>query len=137
MVGVVALIVVGPERLPELARTAGRWLGTARRMVGTFKADLEREMRAEELKKILEKQSEFKSAYEIVEETRQDLKSTVEQLNSPIDAPQPGAPEGVPSPTPVAPEAVSSPPPGALSTDGAGGPTPQPSTPDAHEGKRD
>lgn len=87
LVGVVALIVVGPERLPELARTAGRWLGTARRMAATFKADLEREVRAEELKKILEKQSEFRGAYEIVEQTKKDLEGAVEQLNSPLDAP--------------------------------------------------
>ncbi len=108
LVGVVALIVVGPERLPELARTAGRWLGAARRMAATFKADLEREVRAEELKKILEKQSEFRGAYEIVEQTKQDLQGAVEQLNSPLDGPSAAGP------APTAADATQTPPPPAV-----------------------
>ncbi len=108
LVGVVALIVVGPERLPELARTAGRWLGAARRMAATFKADLEREVRAEELKKILEKQSEFRGAYEIVEQTKQDLQGAVEQLNSPLEGPSVTgpAPTAAAAPPPSLPSAV-------------------------------
>jgi Tat protein translocase TatB subunit len=42
MVGVVMLIVVGPERLPGLARTAGLWIGKARRMFAEVKADVDR-----------------------------------------------------------------------------------------------
>ncbi|HQC72842.1 MAG TPA: Sec-independent protein translocase protein TatB, partial [Candidatus Competibacteraceae bacterium] len=42
LVGVVALLVVGPEKLPGLARTAGLWLGRARRMIAEVKADVDR-----------------------------------------------------------------------------------------------
>lgn len=53
MVGVVALIVVGPERLPGLARTAGLWIGKARRMFAEVKADVDRELHLEEIKQSL------------------------------------------------------------------------------------
>ncbi|MYH91702.1 MAG: twin-arginine translocase subunit TatB, partial [Gammaproteobacteria bacterium] len=49
IIGVVALIIVGPERLPGLARTAGLWIGKARRMVTDVKRDIDRELKASEL----------------------------------------------------------------------------------------
>lgn len=100
LVGVVALLVVGPERLPEVARTAGRWLGAARRMVSTFRDDIEREVRAEELKKVLARQGEFKGAFDVIEDTRQGLKSATDQLNAPLEAPATGA-GGSPAPPPA------------------------------------
>jgi len=71
MIAVVALLVIGPERLPKVARTAGLWLGRARRFVGSVKADIEQELRAEELKRILDQQAKSNPLDEIVEETRQ------------------------------------------------------------------
>jgi len=55
LIMVIVLIVVGPERLPRLARTAGLWIAKVRRMVGDVKAEVERELRAEELRGHLEK----------------------------------------------------------------------------------
>ena len=52
VIGVVALIVIGPERLPKVARTAGHLLGRLQRYVGDVKSDIEREMRLEEMKKL-------------------------------------------------------------------------------------
>ena len=52
MIGAVALVVLGPERLPTVARTAGQWLGKAQRMVQQVKSDIEREAELSELKKI-------------------------------------------------------------------------------------
>jgi sec-independent protein translocase protein TatB len=49
VIGVVALVVIGPEKLPKVARTAGLLLGRAQRMVASVKADLDREMRNAEL----------------------------------------------------------------------------------------
>jgi sec-independent protein translocase protein TatB len=71
MIAVVALLVIGPERLPKVARTAGLWLGRARRFVGSVKADIEQELRADELKRILDQQAKSNPLEEIVEETRQ------------------------------------------------------------------
>jgi sec-independent protein translocase protein TatB len=73
IIGVVALLVIGPERLPKVARTAGLWLGRARRFVSTVKADIDRELAAEELKRVLAKQAESTGLHDIIEETRQSL----------------------------------------------------------------
>ncbi len=50
LVAVVALVVIGPERLPKVARTAGHLLGRLQRYVSDVKSDISREMQLEELK---------------------------------------------------------------------------------------
>ena len=52
VIGIVALVVIGPERLPKVARTAGLLLGRLQRYVGDVKADISREMQLDELKKL-------------------------------------------------------------------------------------
>jgi len=64
MIGVVALIVIGPERLPKVARTAGHLLGRLQRYVSTVKSDISREMQLDELKKAGE---QFKQSLENTE----------------------------------------------------------------------
>lgn len=54
--GVIALLVLGPERLPGAARTAGRWIGRSRRLVSQFTTELDRQIKAEELKEKLRKE---------------------------------------------------------------------------------
>ncbi len=56
LIGIVALIVIGPERLPGVARTAGKYFGRLKRFVTSVKADVEQELRADELREILAKQ---------------------------------------------------------------------------------
>ena len=58
LIGVVALLVIGPERLPAVARTIGLWLGRIRRFIARTKADLERELHTDELRDMLYKQEE-------------------------------------------------------------------------------
>ncbi len=67
VIGVVALIVIGPERLPRVARTAGMWVGRARRAFANVKEEIDRELRAEELKEILRKQAESKPLERILD----------------------------------------------------------------------
>jgi len=55
MIAVIALLVIGPDKLPDVARTAGKWVGRARRFVGDVKTDIDRELKQEELKKALAK----------------------------------------------------------------------------------
>jgi sec-independent protein translocase protein TatB len=96
MIAVVALLVVGPERLPKLARTAGLWLGKGRRFIGSVKADIDREMRAEELKQILDKQAHSNPLEEIVEDTRGAVRELEEGVKAGAEAaakPEPGKPD--------------------------------------------
>jgi sec-independent protein translocase protein TatB len=54
LIGVVALIVIGPEKLPKVARTLGTLIGKAQRYVSDVKAEVNRSMDLEELKKMKE-----------------------------------------------------------------------------------
>jgi len=54
VVGAVALVVIGPERLPTVARTLGTMIGKAKRYVSDVKAEVNRTMELEELKKMKE-----------------------------------------------------------------------------------
>jgi sec-independent protein translocase protein TatB len=68
--GLVALLVVGPERLPKLAYTAGKWIRKGRGMVSAVKTEIDKEIKAEELKQVLEEQKKkMNPLQEIVEET--------------------------------------------------------------------
>jgi sec-independent protein translocase protein TatB len=67
VIGVIALLVVGPERLPRVARTAGLWLGRGRRMLSSVKAEIDSELKAEELKQILAKQAQSNPLETIIE----------------------------------------------------------------------
>lgn len=64
VVGVVALIVIGPERLPKVARTAGHLFGRLQRYVATVKSDIQREMDASELSKVKQEVTEAARAFE-------------------------------------------------------------------------
>jgi sec-independent protein translocase protein TatB len=78
LIGVVALIVIGPEKLPAVARTLGYWIGKGRRFVASVQDDLNREInKAEELKRLLEEQSKIKEMHEIIEHTVDETKKTV------------------------------------------------------------
>ncbi len=68
LVFVVILLVAGPERLPRMARTAGLWLGRMRGFMTSVKADIDRELATEELKKALAKQAKVAELEELVDE---------------------------------------------------------------------
>jgi len=78
VIGVVALIVIGPERLPAVARTVGVWVGRARRFVGTVQEDISREInKGDELKRLLQEQTHIKEMHEIIEQTVDETRKTV------------------------------------------------------------
>jgi len=55
LIALVALVVVGPERLPKLIRVVGLWVGKANASVQSIRSEISRELRAEELKQALNK----------------------------------------------------------------------------------
>lgn len=81
LIGVVALVVIGPERLPGVARTAGLWFGRMRGFVSSVKADIDRQLKAEELQRIIDQQAKSVGIHEIIEET----KGAVESLDKPAE----------------------------------------------------
>lgn len=89
MIGVIALVVVGPERLPRMARVAGLWLGRARRVLGSVKQEIDRELKADELKEILRKQAESNPLQRIIEEPTRPSARPAAQPASPSAAPTP------------------------------------------------
>ena len=59
MIGLVSLIVIGPERLPKVARLAGFWIGKSRTMMANVKAEIKQELHQEELRQILKDQADL------------------------------------------------------------------------------
>jgi len=82
LIGVVALLVIGPQRLPAVARTAGLWIGRGKRLINSVKSDIEQEIRAEELKKILKDQQASNPLHEIIDDTREQLKTVESETAS-------------------------------------------------------
>ncbi len=103
LIGLVALLVVGPERLPKVARTAGLWLGKGKRMLSSVKADIEQEIKADELKRILAEQQRANPMHEILDDTRKavdGLKSSTESAVRPGSGKSPAAKDSSPSTKP-------------------------------------
>ena len=78
IIAVIALLVIGPARLPKAARTAGLWVGKARRMVADVKADIDREVRQSELAELKKAGEEIKTASSSFKSASQELIETSE-----------------------------------------------------------
>ena len=70
----IALVVLGPERLPRAARTAGLWVGRARRMVAYVKSDIDREIRESELADMRKLGEEVNSIKDDVSKATESIK---------------------------------------------------------------
>lgn len=77
LIGVVALVVIGPERLPKVARTVGHLLGRAQRYVTDVKSDIQREIDLDEMNK-LKKQ---------MDDAAQSLKSSMRETSASLQEP--------------------------------------------------
>jgi sec-independent protein translocase protein TatB len=83
IISMVALIVIGPERLPKVARTVGHLIGRVRRYASSVKIDIQNEMRMDELNELQASVQKTASSIEgAVREEIDQLKSTVEIKNS-------------------------------------------------------
>ena len=85
LIGIVALVVIGPERLPGVARTAGKYVGRLKRFMTSVKADVEQELRADELRQILsEQQKELDSLKDSITEAGHNIEKEVglEEINT-------------------------------------------------------
>lgn len=66
LIGLVSLIVIGPEKLPKVARVAGFWVGKAQNMVASVKMEIKEELQAEDIRQILKEQTELEEAQHLL-----------------------------------------------------------------------
>jgi sec-independent protein translocase protein TatB len=102
IIGVIALVVIGPERLPKVARTIGHLVGRAQRYVSDVKTDIQREVELDELRKLKDQMQDaaqsVKSSLQNTETAmRQPLEAfeqttmaTLNELKSPLGTPDAG-----------------------------------------------
>ena len=106
VIGIVALIVIGPQKLPRVARTAGHLLGRLQRYVADVKADINREIELEELRKMRDSMQQAasemqKAASDMQSAVDSELTKTADELNR---AAAGASPESA-APAPDAPKA--------------------------------
>lgn len=117
LIGVVALVVIGPERLPGVARTVGRWVGRARQIVSTVRSEVERELQIEEMKRTIAEHDtaeQFRQLHDQIRTLESELRSSVQSADPRTAAtPEPlappvetAAPLPAASPPPAAPAAT-------------------------------
>jgi len=88
LISVVALVVIGPERLPGVARTAGKYTGRLKRFMTSVKADVEQELRADELRQILaDQQKELDSLKDTISETGREIEKETNVADEVVDTP--------------------------------------------------
>ncbi len=83
LIFVVMLVIVGPERLPRLARTAGLWIGKARTMVASVKAEVEQELKVDELKRSITQQADVEEFKRLADQVK-SINSDVQAINSDV-----------------------------------------------------
>ncbi len=95
LIAVVALLILGPERLPVAARTAGLWIGKARRMIGNVKSEIDRELQLDEVrKKLQEEESKLKERTglgdleNLTDNTIADINDFQNDLNDSMTSPE-------------------------------------------------
>ena len=80
MIGLVSLIVIGPERLPKVARMVGFWIGKSRAMIANVKSEIQYELHQEELRQLLNEQVNLTELNSTLEETIDSLEETQKDL---------------------------------------------------------
>src|SRR5689334_20504095 len=101
VIGVVALIVIGPQKLPRVARTAGHLLGRLQRYVADVKADINREIELDELRKMRDEMQKAAGDIESsvsaeVSKTQAELDRAGEEINKSLEAAQAETPAAAP-----------------------------------------
>ena len=108
LLAVVALVVLGPEKLPHAARMAGAWLGRLRRTVIGIQAEIEKEVAAQEMRERIQKEIErLKASGNLVDTELRGVENTIrEAVAEPVAAPLPVSESLAPAPTAVVEEAA-------------------------------
>ncbi|SRR5690606_15248211 len=86
LIGVVALVVIGPERLPKVARTVGHLLGRAQRYVSDVKSDIQREIDLDEMNKLKRQMDDAAQSLQAsMRETSESFKKPLEEAQKNLE----------------------------------------------------
>jgi sec-independent protein translocase protein TatB len=94
LVGIVALVVLGPDRLPGAVRTAGLWIGRIKRSFSAIKAEVEREIGADEIRRQLHNEQ--------ILELEREMNAMKQSLSAPLSTITEPSPAATPAAEPVA-----------------------------------
>ena len=87
VIGLIALIILGPKRLPEMARAAGRWTARIRRFVDDVKRDMNSELHREELAELRQVQQQITETKQIFETAAGDVHAGIAEMAPSAPAP--------------------------------------------------
>jgi sec-independent protein translocase protein TatB len=97
-IAIIALIVLGPERLPKVARMAGMWVRRARNQWDSVKDELERELAAEELKRSLhDAKSALQDTEQRIRDSGAEARREFEQMRASVQEPDASADASAPA----------------------------------------
>ena len=81
LIGVITLIVVGPEKMPAIARKAGKYAGKAKRFMAKIQEDIDDKLEADKIKEHLNLQDEDSNVLEVLEDTKSTLDDIKKDVN--------------------------------------------------------
>lgn len=93
LVGIVALVVLGPDRLPGAVRTAGLWIGRIKRSFSAIKAEVEREIGADEIRRQLHNEQ--------ILELEREMNAMKQSLSAPLSSITESSPAATPAAEPT------------------------------------
>ena len=84
LIGLVSLIVIGPEKLPKVARVVGFWVGKTRHMVASVKSEIREELQEEEMRQMLQQHPVVNDFKTIVKETSNSISDSSQSIKQSI-----------------------------------------------------
>ena len=81
LIGVITLIIVGPEKMPAIARKAGKYAGKAKRFMAKIQEDIDDKLEADKIKEHLNLQDEDSNVLEVLEDTKSTLDDIKKDVN--------------------------------------------------------
>ena len=94
IIGIIALIVLGPERLPKAVRTVGLWIGKAKQSFNSIKTEIDRELKIQEIQqqlkdqqRQLESQIDIESISGSMNDSKNNLNHLLDEVSEPLSTP--------------------------------------------------
>lgn len=80
LIGIITLIIVGPEKMPEIAKTFGRYIGKAKRFITKIQTDINNEIEVDQIKSHLDLEDKDANIVDIIDETKDSVKQSLDEI---------------------------------------------------------